>query len=395
MTNKFTKILVSLIAGIILIAGMFGCNQSIQTTTSSPATTSQPAKTEAPTTTVPTTTVKTTTATTPATATAPRTITDMYGTKLTVPGEINRVIATGPVETQLLYIIAPEKLVGLSSAWNGNPSYISAKYKDLTIIGNSSSGSFNFETAIVTKPDVVLEGKTKNLATDREKFGTIPVVGVNAGDDLLTMYQDEIKYVADLLGVSERGNELSAYYQDAMNYVKKVVAGIPDSEKLRVYYAEGNDGLQTDALGSWHTNLLAFCGGINVANVQVSNTSQAVQVSMEQIYSWNTADPIDMIIIGRTSQATTYQLIMNSSTWQKLDCVKVGQVYIRPDNPTSWFDGPPGYGQILGMYWMVNKLYPNYTKDLDVKAKVKEFYSKFLHYDLSDKEAATLLANPS
>jgi iron complex transport system substrate-binding protein len=150
----------------------------------------------------------------------------MYGSKLTVPGVINRVIATGPVETQLLYILAPEKLVGLSSAWSGDPSYLPAKYKDITIIGNSSSGSFNFEAAIVVKPDVVLEGKTKNLATDREKFGTIPVVGVNAGDDLLTMYENEIKFVADLLGVPERGNALSAYYQDAMNYVKKVVAGI-------------------------------------------------------------------------------------------------------------------------------------------------------------------------
>jgi iron complex transport system substrate-binding protein len=391
--NTFVKIAISLIIGIILIAGMFGCNQATQITTSPTATTSQPANTVT-TTTAPNTVVQTTAATKPA-ATAPRTITDMYGTKLTVPGMINRVIATGPVETQLLYILAPEKLVGLSSVWDGNPPYISAQYKDITVIGNSSSGSFNFEAAIVTKPDVVLEGKTKNLSTDREKFGTIPVVGVNAGDDLLTMYENEIKFVADLLGVPERGNALSAYYQDAMKYVKKVVAGIPDSEKLRVYYAEGNDGLQTDALGSWHTNLLAFCGGINVADVQVSNTSQAVQVSMEQIYAWNSAEPIDMIIIGRTSQATTYQAIMSSSAWQKLDCVKVGQVHVRPDNPTSLFDGPPGYGQILGMYWMVNKLYPSYTKDLDVKAKVKEFYTKFLHYDLSDVEVAKLLSNPS
>jgi len=85
---------------------------------------------------------------------------------------------------------------------------------------------------------------------------------------------------------------------------------------------------------------------------------------------------------------------MASSAWQKLDCVKVGQVCLRPDNPTSLFDGPPGYGQILGMYWMVNKLYPNKTKDLDLNARVKEFYSRFLHYDLSDKELTTLLANP-
>jgi iron complex transport system substrate-binding protein len=394
MKNKNILVTLWLFIALAMVFSLSGCSLT-SNTTSSAVTSSVSISSTSPAASK-TTSSSATTVVTSSTATqsGPREITDMYGTKLTVPGVINRVIATGPVETQLLYILAPEKLVGLSSPWNGDPSCISSKYKDIPVIGNSSSGSFNFEAAIAVKPDVVLEGKTKNLPTDREKFGSLPVVGVNAGDDLLTMYQNEITYVADLLGVPERGKTFSTYYQDAMSYVKKVVAGIPDSRKIRVYYAEGNDGLQTDASGSWHTNLLAFCGGINVANVQVSNTSQAVQVSMEQIYSWNTADPIDMIIIGRTSQAITYQLIVKSSDWQKLDCAKAGQVYIRPDNPTSWFDGPPGYGQILGMYWMVNKLYPDYTQDLDIKARVKEFYSQFLHYELSDNELLVLLANP-
>jgi iron complex transport system substrate-binding protein len=320
----------------------------------------------------------------------------MYGTQITVPAVINRVISTGPVETQLIYILAPEKLVGLSSAWDGSPaSYIPNQYSTIPVIGNASNGSFNFEAAIVTKPDIVLEGKTKNLDTDRQKFGTIPVVGVNAGDDLLTMYEPEIRFVADLLGVPERGDALIAYYKQTMDYVNSVVSTIPDSAKIRVYYAEGNDGLQTDAAGSWHTNLLAFCGGINVANVAVSNTSQAVQVSMEQIYTWNTIAPINMIIIGRSSQATTYKAILNSSTWQQLSCVRLGHVVVRPDNPTSLFDGPPGYGQILGMYWMLHTLYPEQTADIHLNDKIKEFYSEFLHYDLTNQQVAILVANPS
>lgn len=324
-----------------------------------------------------------------------QTIIDMYGTELTVPAEIDRVISTGPVETQLIYILAPEKLVGLSNEWNGDPSFISAKYIDIPVIGNASSGSFNFEAAIAVAPDIVLEGKTKNLDTDREKFGTIPVVGVDAGADLLTLYEDEIRYVADLLGVTERGDAFIDYYQEAMDYVNGIVAAIPDPEKVRVYYAEGNDGLQTDAVGSWHTNLLDFCGGVNVADVEVSNTSQAVQVSMEQVLAWEAEEPIDMIIIGRGSQANTYEVIMTSDIWQDLSCVQAGAVYTRPDNPTSWFDGPPGYGQILGMYWMVHTLYPEETSDLDLEARIKEFYSDFLHYDLSDAEVSELLANPS
>ncbi len=382
MKNKLIKTIPLLLVALALVFSLFGCGQT--TTTSTAAITTA---------TAPSTTIAATTTTTTA-ALATRVITDMYGANITVPAVINRVIATGPVETQLLYILAPEKLVGLNAAWNDNPSFIGAAYKNIPVIGNSSSGSFNYEAATATNPDIVLEGKTKNLPTDREKFGTIPVVGVNAGDDLLTMYENEITFVANLLGVPDRGTQLIAYYKDAMSYVNGIVSGLSDAEKVRVYYAEGNDGLQTDAQGSWHTNLLAYCGGLNVADVQVSNTSQAVQVSLEQIYAWNTAKPIDMIIIGRSSQAATYDTIINSKDWQMLDCVKNGKVYVRPDNPTSWFDGPPGYGQILGMYWMVHLLYPDKTSSLDLNAKIKEFYSKFLHYDLSDTELASLTANP-
>ena len=394
MKKTLLKFLSLTLATAILAGSLAGCSKTTATTSTSTVITSQPSQITTATTT-PVTTTSTTMSTSSTTEATTRTITDMYGTQITVPAVVNRVIATGPVETQLIYMLAPEKLVGLSSAWNDSPSYIPAEYANIPVIGNSSNGSFNYEAAIATKPDLVLEGKTKNLATDREKFGTIPVVGVNAGDDLLTMYGPEIRYVADLLGVPERGDALIAYYKQAMDYVNKTVSSIPDSEKVRVYYAEGNDGLQTDAAGSWHTNLLAFCGGINVANVTVSNTSQAVQVSMEQIYAWDTADPINMIIIGRTSQASTYNAIMTSGNWQQLSCVRKGNVVVRPDNPTSWFDGPPGYGQILGMYWMLHTLYSAKTADMDLSDKVKEFYSDFLHYNLTQGQLVTLLSNPN
>lgn len=360
MKNKLFKIIPLLLVAVILLTGLCGCETSTATNTA-----------------------------------ITRTITDMYGMELTIPSVINRVIATGPVETQLLYMLAPEKLAGLSADWNGDPSLISADYKAIPVIGNSSSGSFNFEAAIAVQPDIVFEGKTKNLEKDREKFGTIPVIGVDAGADLLTLYEQEIIYIADILGVPERGEALLAYYREAMNYVEGIVGNLTDAEKVRVYYAEGSDGLQTDAVGSWHTNLLAYCGGINVADVEVNNTSQAVQISMEQIYTWNDVAPIDMIIIGRSSQAATYQIIMDSPDWHLLSCVQQSKVFVRPDNPTSWFDGPPGYGQILGMYWLVNLLYPDKTTDLDLTAKIKEFYADFLHYDLTDAEIAALLANPS
>jgi iron complex transport system substrate-binding protein len=355
--------------------------------------------------------------------------TDSYHKMITVPAVINKVLSGGPVETQLIYMLAPEKLcalngtiVGLAgdvsggwtattsfwnTSWWGDTSLVPEKYLDqaaggdIPDIGNGSSKNLSYEQINLADPDIVIEGKTSNLATYRSKIQA-PVVGVNSGSSLCWDFINEIQYVGDLLDVPDKANELIAYYQEAMDYVNVTVQGIrpssinqPDnSNQVRVYYAQGTDGYMTDAKGSWHTNLLWFCGGANVANVAPDNSSGAVAVDGEDILAWDEADPIDLIIIGRSSQNNTYHTIMSDPVFQSLACVQLGKVIVRPDNPTSWFDGPPGYGQIIGMYWLVDKLYPDRTVDLNLAEKIKEFYSKFLHYSLTTAQVNQLLQQP-
>jgi iron complex transport system substrate-binding protein len=102
-----------------------------------------------------------------------------------------------------------------------------------------------------------------------------------------------------------------------------------------------------------------------------------------------------MIIIGRGSQATLYNAIITDEKWADLQAVQNSRVYVRPSNPFSWFDGPIGPCQIVGMYWMINTLYPEQTHDLDLEAKIKEFYADYMHYELTDAEVTQLISNPS
>jgi iron complex transport system substrate-binding protein len=331
----------------------------------------------------------------PTAATTPeptaRTITDMYGRQVTVPAQIDRVLATGPIEMQIVYLLAPDKLAGLAFTFNGKPAYAPEKYTSLPVVGGwFGTQTGNYETFIAAGPDIVLEGSQTAIDERQEKLGPIPVVGVNPGN-YLTEYEAEITFLGDLLGVPEKAESLLAYYRDAMKYVDGIVSGIPESEKVKVYYAEGKDGFNTDPVGSMHTMLLEFCGGINVADVAIKQGYGMAETSLEQVLLW---DP-DMIIIGRGSQTTLYQTVTTDTKWGQLKAVQDKKVYLRPDNPLSWFDGPPGVCQIVGMYWMVNKLYPDKTQNLDLKAKVKEFYTNFLHYDLTDDEVSKLLADPA
>ena len=386
MKRHFGLPLAALAAALILLPACQAGSTTTLTATKT-ATSTVTATVTATTTTTATPTDTTTPTPTPET----RVITDMYGRQVTVPTNITRILTTGPVEMQLVFMLAPDKLAGLAFTPNGNPPFVSEKYSSLPAVGGWFGTQVgNYETFIAANPDVILEGFEDTLDERQQKFGNIPVVGINSGD-LMFNYAPAIRFLGELLDVQDKAQELINYYIDAMGYVSSITASIPYNDRVTVYYAEGQNGLNTDPLGSMHTALLAFCGGVNVADVQLLPGYGMATVSMEQILLWAP----DMIIIGRGSQANLYKAIMADSLWNQLQAVKDGQVFVRPDNPFSWFDGPPGPCQIIGMYWMVNLLYPDETADLDLGAKIKEYYSKFMHYDLTDTELAFLLAKPS
>jgi iron complex transport system substrate-binding protein len=333
-----------------------------------------------------------------------RSIIDMIGRNITVPYTINRVLCAGPMEMELVYMIAPEKLAGLSFTYNGaGMSYTPGEplkplvpefMKPLPVVGGwFGTQTGNFETFIGLRPDIILDGQHKptDINDFQAKFGNITVVELNSSwSNTISGYTDAIRFVGDLLGVSDKAQSLINYYHDAMDYVNSITSQLNDSTKVKVYYAEGKDGLSTDPKGSMHTDLMRFCGAINVADVNLLPGYGMSSVSPEQILSWNP----DVIIIGRGSQFSLYKTVLSNTTWSSINAVINNRVYVRPDNPFSWFDGPPGPMQIVGMYWMVHTLYPAQTSGLDLVSHVKLFYSEFIHYNLNDTEVADLLSNP-
>ena len=60
------------------------------------------------------------------------TITDMAGRTITVPSQISGVLGTSPPTTMLIYMVAPDKLIG----WNSNNTgYLPARYLNLPAVG--------------------------------------------------------------------------------------------------------------------------------------------------------------------------------------------------------------------------------------------------------------------
>ena len=111
---------------------------------------------------------------------------------------------------------------------------------------------------------------------------------------------------------------------------------------------------------------------------------------MEQVIAWDPQYIIASVDNGYDGSGS-YNTILNDSQWAVIRAVKDDHVYETPSVPQNWFDRPPSVNTIIGIKWVQNLLYPEYT-DYDIKEEAKEFYSLFYHYDLTDEEADSLLA---
>lgn len=320
-------------------------------------------------------------------------ITDMLGRELTVPEDITSVYATSPPSTILVYMLAPEKVAGWNFLNTFNHTLMNDEYLNLPVLGGwFGTQTGNYETIINIHPDIVIEGYTTDGQIDeaierrQESFGNIPVVAVD--DSIIFVEQSDptIEYVGGLLDSEEQATDFINFRAGILDEIESKVSDIPDDEKVRVYYAEGPKGLATDPSGSQHSQVIDICGGINVANCSLTPGNGMTPVSIEQVIEWNP----EVIL---TSNALFYNTVYSDPLWENIDAVQNKRVYLSPLNPFCWIDRPQGPHLIIGTAWTATVLYPDLFEDMDMEQNTRDFYSQFLHYNLTDEELKSLL-NP-
>ncbi|MCE7699272.1 MAG: ABC transporter substrate-binding protein, partial [Methanobacterium paludis] len=250
-------------------------------------------------------------------------LTDMAGRSVIVPSEINKTFSLAGSSTVILYMLAPDKMLGWDSRNESQNQYVPTKYQNLPVLGGGKNA--NYESILSQDPDVVFMGHggdNDTISQTQDKFGGIPVVDVE-GDNNLTNIVSAIQFMGKTLGEEEQSTKLVNFYNKVLNHVNSTVATIPDSEKKTVYYAKGDDGLTTFAPGSPQTELITICGGKNV--VQSPVQSGGMGVSIELVLQWNP----DVIITG---DSVFYNSVYSNSLWQNVNAVKNKQVYLVPQS---------------------------------------------------------------
>lgn len=320
-------------------------------------------------------------------------ITDMANRTVQVPATVNNVVATAPPMTTIIYMLAPDKLTAVNYEWTDEElEYVPGQYANLPVVGGwfgTQDGSY--EEFIASEPDLIIEAIDDGMGTDLEtveerqnNFGEIPVVAAVDATDIERM-SASITFMGQVLGAEENAAALTNFTQTYLNLVNERSGQLSGDQVKTVYYAEGNDGLQTSPSGSTHGQLIDVIGGENVANsLNQGNTTASVQVSMEQVISWNPE-----III--TTDPEFYNQVYNDSNWAQITAVQNHDVYLSPQSPFKWFDRPVGANMIIGIPWTAKVIYPDLYEDIDMVNVTQEFYSNFYHYDLSEDQARQML----
>ena len=161
------------------------------------------------------------------------TITDMANRTVTIPSSIDRIVATSPPMTTIMYMLVPDKLVGVNFQWTDEElKYVPDQYKDkFPVIGGwFGSQDGNYEEFIASEPNFVVESIDEGMGVDlstveerQEKFGSIPVVAVTDNTNV-TKVGSTIEFMGKILQAEDKAKELIDFNEkNGFVQIKKVL----------------------------------------------------------------------------------------------------------------------------------------------------------------------------
>ncbi len=327
-----------------------------------------------------------------------KTFVDDVGREITLPAVIDAVSPSGPLAQIVLYSFNPDLLVSISSKYSADQQkYIDSRVLALPVTGQfyGAKSTMNAEETMELNKklniDVVLDvGEAKStMKTDLDTIQAttgVPFAFVTQ-NKLSDIPQSYLK-LGSLLGNETRGKQLSTYVSNLLTEFDTGMAKVGD-KKVSMIYVTGVDGNSVHLIGSgensYHGEVINYLAN-NLAGPAVTSSGLGDEYTMEDILSMNP----DYIIVAYDADHAYYNAIMNGEMWKSLSAVKNGNVYEAPYGPYSWMGGPPSVQRLFSMIWLGNMFYPD-VFNYNVDDRVKEFYSMFFRYNLSDTELNELM----
>lgn len=320
---------------------------------------------------------------------AEREFTDQLGRKVIIDDQVERVAVLQHQTLNLLVQLdATDKIVGVMGNWREQlgPSYerLAPELAKVPNVGDLKS--VNLESLVQLKPQVVfVTNYAPQEMIDKISQVGIPVVAIslqkenssnaknNVNPELINeeqAYNDGLKegiaLIGDIVNKPDNAKTLIKETFDSRDVVAQHLKNIPENQRIRAYMA--NPELTTYGSGKYTGLMMQHAGAMNVAAATIKGYKQ---VSLEQVISWNPE-----VIFIQDRYPSVVDEINNDPRWQVIDAVKNKRVFLMPEYAKAW-GYPMPEAMALGELWMASKLYPQKFADVDVDAKVNDWYQKF------------------
>lgn len=309
-----------------------------------------------------------------------RTVTDGVGRAVEIPAVVESIVPLGNTPRMITYLGLADRAVGIEACETADSPIKAYAYvvqdhwKDLPIVGNNSLGASEWyaEELVACAPDVILCTYDKQTADDIQAQTGIPVIAVDQGALFDERYNESLRILGEVCGVSDRAEAVVKYISDTLADISTRVADIPDDDKPTVLAAGATFKGGHSIDGVYCRYPLFDVLKANDVAAGISDSMGGKLVDKEQILAW---DP-EMIFFDSGSMAlVNTDYAENPDYFSQLQAVNNGELYQWPNSTWHWSNVEI---PLVSAYYVGSVLYPEAFADVDFEAKASEIFDFFL-----------------
>lgn len=316
------------------------------------------------------------------TTTSTRTITDAVGRQVEIPIQVERIIPLGSTPRMITYLGLADNVVGIGeSHLASNPiqayGWINKEHwSTLPVCGTDAMGETAYypEEIILAKPDVILCSYTSDVAEAIQKQTGIPTVSVPQGTLFGEDYEQALRMLGDVCGVSQRAEAVIAFINDALSDLRTRTENIPTENKPTVL-AAGATFKGSHSIDGVYINYPVF-EAIHANDLAAGLTSQTgmngVMVDREQILLW---DPEIIFFDAGSMGLVRSDYSENRAYFDQLQSVRDDALYQLPNSTWHWTNVEI---PLVSAYFVGKLLHPQTFEELDFDQKASEIFDFFL-----------------
>jgi iron complex transport system substrate-binding protein len=318
-------------------------------------------------------------------APATRTVVDSIGRSVEIPYEVHKVATlVGPSYDKVFMLGEKDRIAMVGFAQSPWAQHLNPDLANISTATNAKSP--NIEELLNLGIEVVFTWSTTEPLEAMSNAG-IPALAALASSTTPTsveMYiagmKGEVNLYAEVLGpaAKTRAAEYCEYLDNVIERITSVTSRLAENEKPKVYYVRGPEVLSTHGKYS-NTRWYVEMAGGNMVSKDLEPV--IAQVDIEQVIAW---DP-DIIMMGRLDSTDP---VTSNPAWSAITAVKTGKVYVNPHGVFYWDYGTEG---ALFLMYLANTFHPDKFADINMVKEVKDFYSQFYGYQLTDEQTNKIL----